>query len=73
MKSNIVIKRIYRLICIFIVLFTIFSSVNYTYANTENTRDQSISGIIQDGSSFIELRRRTRISNSTKRYSNFIK
>ena len=52
MKKDILFKSIY----IFIMFFIVISQVTLTYAVTDSERDQSISGIIQDGSSFIELR-----------------
>lgn len=52
MKKDILFKSIY----IFIMFFIVISQVTLTYAVTDFERDQSISGIIQDGSSFIELR-----------------
>lgn len=69
MKKNIVIKARYRIICCLLLLFIIFSPINFVYADTDD-RDQSIGGIIQDGSSFIEMRRRTRLTDSAKWYSN---
>lgn len=69
MKIKRVLKLKNKLVYIFLVFFIIFSQINFVYADTDETegqRDQSISGIIQDGSSFIELRGRTRITNSTK-------
>lgn len=69
MKIKRVLKLKNKLVYIFLVFFIIFSQINFVYADTDEVewqRDQSISGIIQDGSSFIELRGRTRITNSTK-------
>ncbi len=71
MKIKRVLKLKNKLVYIFLVFFIIFSQINFVYADTDEVewqRDQSISGIIQDGSSFIELRGRTRITNSTKWY-----
>lgn len=69
MKKNITITVIHRIICCLLLFFIIFSPINFVYADTDD-RDQSISGIIKDGSNFIELRRRTRVSFRTKRNSN---
>lgn len=69
MQIKKVLKIKNKLVYIFLVFFIIFSQINFVYADTdemEKKRDQSISGIIQDGSSFIDLRGRTRITNSTK-------
>ncbi len=69
MKKNITITVIHRIICCLLLFFIILSPTNSVYADTDD-RDQSISGIIKDGSNFIELRRRTRVSFRTKRNSN---
>lgn len=50
MKKNVLLK----LICIIFTFFIIFSQEVITFAVTE--RDESLSGVLQDGSSFIELR-----------------
>lgn len=71
MKKKRALRLKNKLVYIFLVFFIIFSQMNFVYADTnevEKNRDQSISGIIQDGSSFIDLRGRTRITNSTKWY-----
>lgn len=67
MKKNVLLK----LICIIFTFFIIFSQEVITFAVTE--RDESLSGVLQDGSSFIELRWGTRITDSSRRYTNFIK
>lgn len=52
-----------KFISIFLAFFIISSQINFSYAATSN-RDQSISGIVEDGINFIAIRRRTRFSYS---------